>query len=65
MEIALYNFHQVSFRISCSQIRALKYDLDLLERVQHRTTRLMPSLRSLNYEERLQALDLTNLSERR
>ena len=53
---------------------ALKCDIDLLERVQHRAIRLIPSLRSLNYEERLKALDIietidrslkTTLSERR
>ena len=43
---------------------AFKCDIDLLERVQHRATRLIPSLRSLNYEKRLKALDLTTLSER-
>ena len=40
-------------------------DFPLLKRVQHRATKLIPSLRILNYEERLQALDLTTLSQRR
>jgi ribonuclease P/MRP protein subunit RPP40 len=43
----------------------LKGDIDMLERVQHRATRLMISLRELSYGERLQALDLTTLVERR
>ncbi len=43
----------------------LKGDIDMLERVQHRATRLMASLRKKNYEKRLQALDLTTLVERR
>ena len=44
---------------------AFKGDLDLLERVQHQTTGLISSLGNLNYEECLQAIDLTTLSERR
>ena len=44
---------------------ALKCDIDLLQIVQHRATTLIPSLRILNNEERLKALDLTTLSERR
>ena len=40
-------------------------DKDLLERVQHRFTRLFPELRSLSYEERLQRLQLWSLHERR
>jgi ribonuclease P/MRP protein subunit RPP40 len=43
----------------------LKGDIDMLERVQHRATRLMTSLRKQSYEKRLQALDLTTLVERR
>ena len=37
----------------------------MLERVQHRATRLIPSLRKIIYEKRLKALDLTTLTERR
>ena len=46
-------------------LSALKCDIELLERVQLRATRLVPSPRSLNYGERLKALDLTTLSETR
>ena len=42
-----------------------KGDIDLLESVQHRATRLIPSLKKISYENRLKALDLTTLSERR
>ena len=37
----------------------------LLESVQHRATRIIPSLKKISYENRLKALDLTTLSERR
>lgn len=40
-------------------------DKDLLERVQHRFTRLFPDLRSKGYIERLQKLQLWSLEERR
>ena len=40
-------------------------DIDLLERVQHRFTRLFPELRGLPYNERLQQLGLWSLQERR
>ena len=38
--------------------------IELLERVQHRFTRLFPQLRSLPYNERLQELSLWSLQER-
>jgi ribonucleases P/MRP protein subunit RPP40 len=40
-------------------------DKELIERVQHRFTRLFPSLLSLNYEQRLAELQLWSLEERR
>ena len=40
-------------------------DINLLERVQHRFTRLFSELRSLPYEERLRQLGLWSLEERR
>jgi len=42
-----------------------KKDTDMLESVQHRATRLVPSLRSLNYSERLRAIELPSLMYRR
>ena len=42
-----------------------KGEIELLERVQHRATRLIPSLKIINYEYRLKALDLTTLTKRR
>ena len=44
---------------------AIKRDKDLLERVQQSASRLITTLGKLNYEERLKALDLATLSERR
>ena len=43
----------------------LKQDIKLLEQVQHRATKLVPSLSNLKYEDRLQILGLTTLSDRR
>ena len=43
----------------------LKSDCNLIERVQHGTTKLIPSIRNLSYEDRLKALDLTTLVVRR
>ena len=40
-------------------------DIDLLERVQRRATKIVPALRNLTYEERLRRLNLTTLEERR
>ena len=42
-----------------------KKDIELIEKVQHRATRLVPELRSLPYAERLKALDLPTLAYRR
>jgi len=43
----------------------LKGDCDVIERVQHRATKLVSSIRRLSYENRLKALGLTTLVERR
>jgi len=42
-----------------------KKDIDLLERVQRRATRMVPGLAKLSYEERLEVMDLPSLSYRR
>jgi hypothetical protein len=43
----------------------LKGDMNLLEKIQHRVTRMVPGLRKLPYSERLEKLGLTTLEERR
>ena len=42
-----------------------KKDKEILENVQHRTTKLVPSLSKYSYEERLRKMDLPSLSYRR
>ena len=44
---------------------ALRKDIERLEKVQARATKLIPSLRRLSYEDRLRALDLFPLETRR
>ena len=43
----------------------LKQDIELLEGVQHRATRMVPGLAKLPYEERLRKMDLPSLVYRR
>jgi len=43
----------------------LKKDMQLLEGVQHRATRMVPGLSKQNYEQRLKLMDLPSLSYRR
>ena len=43
----------------------LKSDCDNIERIKHNATKLIPSIRNLSYEKRLEALNLTTLVERR
>jgi len=42
-----------------------KKDIELLERIQHRATKLIPNIRHKPYEERLKFLGLTTLKTRR
>ena len=42
-----------------------KKDIDMLERIQRRSTKMIPKLRDLNYEERLKECGLTTLEPRR
>ena len=44
---------------------SLKKDIDMLENVQHRATRLVPGLKKESYKVRLKALKLTTLEIRR
>ena len=43
----------------------LKVDLDMIERVKRRATKLVPTISNFDYEERLGALNLTTLADRR
>jgi hypothetical protein len=43
----------------------LKKDIDMIEAVQHRATRMIPGFAKFTYEERLQKLDLPTLYYRR
>ena len=45
--------------------RQFKKDKEILENVQHRATRLVPSLSKYSYEERLRQMELPSLSYRR
>jgi ribonucleases P/MRP protein subunit RPP40 len=45
--------------------RYLRKDVNLLEAVQHRATKLVPDIASLPYEDRLKKLDLPSLTYRR
>jgi len=44
---------------------SIKKDINLLEKVQHRATKLVPGLEKLTYKERLELLGQTTLDERR
>ena len=43
----------------------LKSDIDMIEQVQQRATKLIPAIRNLSYENRLRKLELTTLKDRR
>ena len=43
----------------------LRKDVDMLEKIQRRATKLIPELRDLTYEERLKECGLTTLETRR
>ena len=43
----------------------LRKDIDMLEKIQRRATKLIPGLRDLRYEERLKGSGLTTLETRR
>ena len=68
--VTLLNLYKSSVRPHldyCSVVWNTHYlkDIHLLERVQHRFTRLFPDLRSLPYKERLNKLGLWSVEERR
>ena len=50
---------------SCIWSPYLKYNMDAIERVQRRATKMVPSLQDLSYQERLQKLKLETLDYRR
>ena len=42
-----------------------KGDIEEMERIQHRATRLLPAFKKISYEERLEKLRITTLETRR
>ena len=50
---------------SCIWHPFLKYNIDAIERVQRRATKIVPSLKNLSYEDRLKKLGLETLEYRR
>ena len=50
---------------SCTWSPHLKYNIDSIERVQRRATKIIPSLRHLSYTDRLKKLNLETLEYRR
>jgi hypothetical protein len=64
----LHSIRQVKPRIWCGRLvpaSNMKKDIALLEKVQHRATRLSKNLCKLDYETRLKKLKLQNLERRR
>ena len=51
--------------IAASKEEGRKKDIDALERIQRRATKIIPELRDLSYEERLKECGLTTLETRR
>jgi hypothetical protein len=49
----------------CACCPYAKHDIDKLEKVQHRATRLVPALRGFEYEKRMDQLGITTLERRR
>ena len=60
----LLSQYQHGFRSKHSYESQLK-DVDMLEKIQRRATKLIPELRDLTYEERLKECGLTTLETRR
>ena len=50
---------------SCIWSPSLKYNIDAVERVQRRATKMIPALKDLSYTERLKSLNLETLEYRR
>ena len=50
---------------SCIWSPHLKYNIDAIERVQRRATKIVPSLKNLTYTQRLERLNLETLEYRR
>jgi len=70
--IVFFNFFHIDFILILSNIlfhssidQLFKKDIDLLEKVQWRATRLTTSDKSLSYSDRLQKFGLTTLETRR
>ena len=56
---------QVRPHLKCRRIPHFQKDIDLLEGVQRRATKLIPDLKDKSYEDRLRCLNLSTLESRR
>ena len=53
----------ITFNINSVWSPYLKGDSDMIERVQRRSTKLVPTIYNFDYEERLEALSITTLAD--
>ena len=65
IKLAIQSSSRFAYCLRNDCLRSLKKDIDKLERVQRRATKLIPELRILSYEDRVQQCKLTTLETRR
>ena len=64
--VALYRHGQIPFRLMLPCLVALqKRDIEALEKVQKRATKMIPALKNLPYKDRLKACNMSTLHYRR